>query len=368
MSLFPDPDFDELYEFSALHKVILGLEAESTSEAVNTNALIINDGDRFGRTALSWAAGRRDQETIELLLSRQAHVDQSNHMGSSPLIIAATSGDKECIKILLRAGANATLKNQLGATALHYVVQHTEQYGDNLQILESLIDAGTNINEQCIFGTPLCIAAEHGSLEQVNFLMSRGADQNIRESLGHNPLSIAILSGQHSISKALLDRNGDHTGSILDFSTFMHLIARQADTESLQILLNYRLKPRNINTKNLEGHTPIEVAFKRKDVDAQWRDLFTQFLKSIDEDIPPQNQESELAEYSVEWPRATAPGRAAVFESVDGENSSCQTAVQSESSDDEFVDAMQVMEIPDPERTSQIETSRSQGIRRRCSI
>ena len=318
--LFPDPDFDELYDFSALHKAILGLSAESIDHAIRNSSSTINDGDRFGRSPLFWAVWRGDQNAAELLLAKQAHVNELNHIGSSPLTAAAISGKEESIKLLLQGGADPTLKNQLGATAIHYVVQNGEQKSSH-QILESLIDAGTDVNEQCVFGTSLCLAAEHGSLEQINFLINHGADPSICENSGHNPLSIAILSGQRLISKALLDHNADHVGSIIDFGTFIHLVAGQADIESLRMLLDYRLKPRNINVKNQKGLTPRQVALKREDIDVEWSDLFMRFLENLDKDMPPQNQGIE-----------------------GNETSSSRPAVDWESSDDEFVDAVDRIE------------------------
>ena len=137
----------------------------------------------------------------------------------------------------------------------------------------------------------------------------------------------------------------------------MHLVADQADIGTLQLLLGSRLKARDINVKNKEGLTPLQVGLKRKNVDAEWRDLFIQFLRSIDQDITMSHRGTVPAgEPSSEWP-AELPGPASgeggletdVTETV---SLSSQTAVDSGSSDDEFADAVQVMESLEPDHDS----------------
>ena len=342
-SLFPDPDFDELYEFSSLHKRVLRLEDGSVDSFDCVS--ILNDGDRFRRSPLFWAMWRGDQEMIELLLAQEACVDQLNHIGTSPLMLAAASADTASMEALLRAGADARLKNQLGATALHYVIQNSAQHRDSLNIIGSLLDAGSDPNGQCIVGTPLCIAANYGTSEQVELLINRGAKQSSSEKEGHNALSIATQLNRHAIMGALLEHGADHMGTLLDSRTFMHLVAQQANTASLQILLNHRLEARYINVKDKDGLTPLEVGFKREDVDTEWRDLFMQFLRSIDKNIPPQHREPPPPRaYSFQWPRdIPSSGRTEeADEALDND-----TAVGSESSDDEFFDATNGKEVAD---------------------
>ena len=86
--LFPDPDFDALYEFSQIHKLVLGLETgtDPIESIIRREPSVINKTDRFGRSPLTWAAMQGNEETLELLLSLKAQVDQPNLIGSSPLM------------------------------------------------------------------------------------------------------------------------------------------------------------------------------------------------------------------------------------------------------------------------------------------
>ena len=343
MTLFPDPDFDELYEFSGIHKAILGLGPDSIEGVVSREPSIIDKVDRFGRSPLAWAVMQGNEEAIELLLSRKAEVDQLNQNGSSPLMQAAHFGKFSSIRILLQARANAKLKNQFGMTPLHYLMQSKPQSRYLAETVESLLNAGSDINAANVIGmTPLSSAVYHGASKSVELLIRRGANPDARMTDGHSPLTLAVQQNRHSILKALLDRGIDHLDSLRDFGTLMHLIAQQADVETLHLLLDYRLKPREINVKNREGLTPKEVGCNR---DSDWSKAFRQFLKSIDKDIPMSDREPELArEYSYPWPTElpTSEGGQRKVEITTIDTSSNQTAVDPESpSDDEFVDAVQ---------------------------
>ena len=339
MTLFPDPNLEELYELNAVHKAVVGLEDDTIEQIISCEPYLINKSDRFGRSPLTWAVMRGAEDIIDLLLSSRAQVDQVNNLGSSPLMIAAVQGRVGPMKMLLEAGAVATLGNQMGLTALHYLLQSAIEPSRHIQALEDLLEAGSDINAQSTTGeTPLYIASEHGRLAQVEFLICRGADQRICEHEGNNPLSIAVQANRYAIAKSLLDRGGDHLGPILSVGTFVHLVAYRANVDILRLLLNHRLEPREINIKNDEGLMPRQVGFKRNDTNAEWKDLFLRFLKSINQDLPHEERESARP-YSYELPKEIALEEAAT-EISSSETSTNLTAVDSESSEDEFMDAV----------------------------
>jgi ankyrin repeat protein len=110
----------------------------------------VDDADRGGRTALSFAAahGRLDmarylveqgaavdradiqqrtalfhaalndrREVVAFLLDRGAAVNQRDQFGDTPLIVACAKGYGEMATLLLQRGADAELKDQEGRTA-----------------------------------------------------------------------------------------------------------------------------------------------------------------------------------------------------------------------------------------------------------
>ena len=346
--LFPDPDFDGLYEFSEVHKAVLGLEtgADPVEHVVWREPSIINKTDRFGRSPLSWAAMQGNEETVELLLSLKAQVDQPNQIGSSPLMQAAHFGKLGSVRRLLDAGADPSRKNKFGMTALHYLMQSKTEAHCFAEMAESLLDAGSDINAVNAIGeTPLASAVYTGASNGVELLINRGANLDVCINGGHSPLSIAVQQNRHSILKALLECGRDHLDSLLQFGTFMHLVAHQADAETLRLLLDYRLKPRDINIRDREGLTAFQVGARRENQVPEWSGLFEQFLYSIDRDTPTPVRDPEPApEYSFQWPMELVISETAeqVIEDTNTELSSSLTAIDSESSsEDEFVDAVQ---------------------------
>ena len=221
-------------------------------------------------------------------------------------------------------------------TALHYLMQSKPQSRYFAEMVESLLDAGSDINAVNAIGeTPLSTAVYTGASNGVELLLSRGASLDVQINDGHSPLSIAVQQNRHSILRALLERGTDHLSSLLQFGTFAHLVAHQGDVETLRLLLEYRLKPRDINVKDREGLTAFQVGDKREDQDEEWRDLLKQFLDHIDQDKQSPVQVPEPAEeYSFEWPAelAASDNAEGIFRRTDTEISSSLTAVNSESS------------------------------------
>lgn len=69
-SLFPNPDLDELYEFSLLHKIVLGLiSGHSVESLMRMDPNQIDMPDSTGRTPLFWAVIRGDSGATQQLLS-----------------------------------------------------------------------------------------------------------------------------------------------------------------------------------------------------------------------------------------------------------------------------------------------------------
>lgn len=83
--LFPDTDFDELYEFSPLHKSVLGLSSCSLESIIHAEPNCINQTDRYGKTALFWAVHLGDSEATRTLLSHGSDCNKADNIGKTPL-------------------------------------------------------------------------------------------------------------------------------------------------------------------------------------------------------------------------------------------------------------------------------------------
>eukprot|EP00803_Ostreobium_quekettii_P011010 evm.model.scf_1421.1 EVM.evm.TU.scf_1421.1 scf_1421:6275-18096(-) len=172
------------------------------------------DGRRIGRwTPLMIAAHLGDAPVSRLLIERGADVNARGSLGTTPLIRAAVSGSVAVIGILLDAGARTEDKafqsgntallmaawlghtravrqliergadafalSTLGLTGLHWAAE----FPGNQDILEIFIDEGIDIDAKTDFGvTALNLAALHGNIENVKYLLEKGADASLNGS------------------------------------------------------------------------------------------------------------------------------------------------------------------------------------------
>ena len=348
--LFPDPDFEELYEFSALHRSVIGIEDEPVDQVVYAYPSIVDQKDSLGRTPLMWAAYRGEIEKLEILLSLQAKVDLEDNIGQTALSYAIIGKRWTCIEALLRVAA---IKNPVGTSLLHILAESDATSSHDLQIIQTLLDARLRVNETNALGrTVLRCAAYWATPELVEYLIDHGANLCLRSYSGPNALSDALKGNRSDNMKVLLEHGADHNSSLPDFGTFLHLVAARADSENLRVLLDYRLKPRDINVKNKEGLTPLQVGFRRENINAEWRDLFVQFLKSVDQD--------SVSTYPDPLPARTPSAKLKSACGVGNRSTSGQTTDHASHSDDEFEDAVEVIEV------SGARVQQSEGARKRA--
>ena len=148
----------------------------------------INARDRFGNTALAYAAGGGHQQVVEMLLSCGADVGVKNNNGLTCLDLAAARGHT-AIAALLR----------------HARFFHAARDGD-ARLLAQLMDAGADVNAQHTDGwTALMTAALYDRPEVAAVLLRRGADAALENDAGWTALLIAERKG-HARVAALLRR------------------------------------------------------------------------------------------------------------------------------------------------------------------
>src|SRR5436190_1263424 len=76
----------------------------------------INDVDKYGNTALIFAASHCPKEIVKLLTERGADINHENKEGSTALMEAAKEGHKEIVELLIERGADINHVNKYGKT------------------------------------------------------------------------------------------------------------------------------------------------------------------------------------------------------------------------------------------------------------
>ena len=293
-SLFPDPDVDELYNFSPLHKAVLRLENYHLGATATYPQSNVDVTDSDGRTPLIWAVWLGDTEAAEYLLRRGADCNRPDNRQISPLSFAA-KGNKQCFDLLLKAKANINARTSQSMTPLHYAAETSVFRHRSFKIVKALVEANCEMNVQSHDGsTALDYALDRRHENVAVYLIEHGAALESRNDFGNNTLSWATRKNCHQSLKLLLQRGVDHSTNLDQYGTFMHLAAKRADAETLRLLAQGELQQRDINVKNKAGLSPLNLGLQREDVDAEWREAFVDFLKSIDKEQPrPEENENQ---------------------------------------------------------------------------
>ncbi len=129
-----------------------------------------------GLFALAIAAQRGFVDTVELLLSKNANIDQKNTLGATALILAASENHPDIVKLLLDNGAKYEYVTTNGLIPLFTAVD-----GNSYDSVKYLLEAGANPNIKAKLDgktcTNLAYARERGFDDIAELLLKYGAKE-----------------------------------------------------------------------------------------------------------------------------------------------------------------------------------------------
>ena len=222
-----------------------------------------------GETPLMTASYQGHSEIVKLLLGAKANANQSDKNGKTALMYATKA---DIVTMLLQAGANAKAIAKDGTTPLmhsykSYGMLEAYLFGSDKiinpesQIIQILIDAGTDVNAQNDTGeTALYLASRGGDLESVKCLIAAKANVNTKTKYGETPLHAAKSA---EITKALLAAGADAKAIDSYKHTPLHYTS---NADMARALLEAGAE---VDAKDEYGYTPLlnEVMGTRMDAD-----------------------------------------------------------------------------------------------------
>ncbi len=179
---------------------------------------------------------------------------------------AVRSGDLDVAKLYLRAGMNADsgeAPNPYRGTS-HRTVLHVAAEIGQFKIAKLLIDNGANVNVRDSRGQqPLILASRGGSKEIVELLVSHGAEINPAEKEPPStPLIAAIGRGHYDIAKYLISKGADvHVISQSGY-TALHAAAASGNPQIVELVISSNV---DANAKAKDGVTPLRLAAQAHD-------------------------------------------------------------------------------------------------------
>ncbi len=148
-----------------------------------------SEDDECFHTSLTIAARRGDLEKVRSLLIKGSFVDERNYFKRTALKEAIISKRREIVNTLIEAGADVNDK------ADDYTPLGLALTASSEDIFKDLIFAGANYSERFANGKTLLIAAAGlGRKEIIRVLLFFGEDINATDNNGTNALMNAILN------------------------------------------------------------------------------------------------------------------------------------------------------------------------------
>ena len=213
----------------------------ATVQALLDAGVPVNTRDKYGRTALHFAANGGQTQVVQWLLDRGANLESRTVSFESPLMYAGLGCRAGTAKLLLDRGADVYVLNrkawnvqmfavQFHCAELEALLQHAGAYAPkpddshvrtihatadaplhvaaqagDLAIVAALLGAGHDVNAQDSNAvTPLYLAAQNGRAEVARLLIGRGAEVDVRAPYDITPLWIAAQNGHADVVRLLI--------------------------------------------------------------------------------------------------------------------------------------------------------------------
>ena len=228
-------------EETALRLACASAQAESVhlllEKGANPN---ISDGDGF--TSLHAAIyGYCSNETLQEIISHNAHLDAQNTNGETALWLACAYRQQDSIRILLDAGCNTNITNNNGETSLYAAL-----FGNcSKPIVQAIIDHGAVVNAANKHNeTPLMIAFGRGKIDFINVLLRAGANPNNIDAVGNACLHHAVGGDcSKEVLQAIINHGADVNTQNKDNVTALMITCRKGNMDAINALLKAGADP-----------------------------------------------------------------------------------------------------------------------------
>jgi ankyrin repeat protein len=218
---------------------------------------------------------------VKALLAHAPDINAKNNDGRTSLHLATTSSlfaDSGMLKILLQHGADTNIRDYSVEPLLNAVVRSRVHYVEDVQLL---ISYGADVNAGDRFGTTaLHAAVKRRDIQVVDAILQHNANVNGRDIWGATPLMLAFPKWQ-TVSTELVEmllKNGADVNAGEWSNTTALRIAVEAENAGLtKLLLIYGAD----GDSQKEGYRSImDIARGRPNKEIEW--LLTYFA-----DVPP---------------------------------------------------------------------------------
>lgn len=189
--------------------------------------------DGYGNTPLMYAAGTGDLSLVERLIAIGADPRARNRFGGTALHFAAEKGRAETLEVLLAGRALCDI----------------DSFGAKFDL--------------CAPMTPLMLAVNAGNADAAKVLIERGADIEACDGEGRTALAFGLFGERAPIVKMLIEKGAKTGRKLRDGNTLLTSIARDVYPR-LEIFEQLAKAGANIDGTDADGRTPLILAVMRE--------------------------------------------------------------------------------------------------------
>lgn len=213
--VYLDVKYDDRFGSTALHYAVRENNIEAIKTLLNLGANP-NKKDNFGKTPLMWSVSKVEKNNISKILieNRKTYLDAMDDDGRGHTALYHAMSDKnyEIVKYLIAKGANIENKSTPFGPALIYAI-----FNNDIEMVKIIVEAGADLNVDFHNQTPLHEAVNVKGYETVKYLISKGANVNIKNELSKaTPLIYAILVKQDVEMVKVLIKAGADVNTVFD--------------------------------------------------------------------------------------------------------------------------------------------------------
>ena len=287
-------DQKDIYEKTAL---IYGCENGHLPiiEFLLFNGANVETQDKYGRTPLHFACEKGYFSIAEYLISKGANIETKDKYKRTPLWIAMQNGHKQIIQyaiykchlpkeydkalyssildklkdytldifqackkgkltnvqyLIEKLNHDPNKKDDNDKTVLYYAYEE-----DNLPIVEYLISKGANIEVKDKDGaTPLHYSCINGHLQITAYLISKGIIIEEKDHIGRTPLHLACSKGHFSIVEYLISKGANIEVRDNNCMSPLHFACKNGHIQIVEYLIS---KGTNLEAKDKNEKTPL---------------------------------------------------------------------------------------------------------------
>ncbi|XP_018589789.2 CARD- and ANK-domain containing inflammasome adapter protein [Scleropages formosus] len=220
----------------------------------------VNSRNDLQYTPLLLAAELGNVYAFNILMSKNASVEDKLPNGNSSLHLAVQSGNMHITKLLLEEGVDANAVGSQEQTPLHLTALYNQS-----ALVEELLHVGAHINAVDQKGlTPLHVASQQGHPDIVSLLIRREADISAKDKQARTALHWAAAQPQATVARLLLSTGADANAVDKEKKTPLHFAAMGGHGEVASVLL---ARKASFRAKDMDGCTPLHYAAAKGHLD-----------------------------------------------------------------------------------------------------